>query len=236
MQIRTLIVVVGLSFALYLATKEPAVGAIIPFVYSGRKSIRAGLWLRREDPIRQRGKICAASYLALGCWNSAAAALASLLGFMAIGGIAGRELDDPRFIITMIVLMIGGCLNCLVGTYASLSAWRSGFKIWAHPNIVKWAEGDFQNLTDLRFSRPQINHAMFVVGTALAMPALILATIVLVVVSTGPWKDSEEVAIGTLIGGFLVLQVLLIIGYGLLSDRILARTPSECWGHADAAV
>jgi hypothetical protein len=222
---------VAVATILYLTTKSPVVSAILPCVHGGWNSFRTGLWLLRSDPCRSRARTCFAFYVAAACWNAAVAALVTGCAFCAAQDIVGlRPNGDVLTAITLV--MAGGiAINALVGPGAICAALRCHVRVWVHPRLRTALHGDLGSVTEIDVSQAGFNHAVLVVATALAFPALAGGAIGLIALTAGKAPDEIDTAatVVLMLVAFVGGPVATIACYAWLSSRVIARSPRECW-------
>ena len=213
----------------YLATRDPVAGAVLPAAGAGVGYVGTGLWVWRFDPFRTRARICLVFYLAAGCWRAAAAAVAAVIAFVVMANLFDRRPDLDRFSATMLVLIAGVALSTVLGLVATVAALVTRTRVWINPNLRALLEDGDPEDAGRRVGR---NHAVAVVGTALVVPMIAACGAVLVAKTADgrPPAEFEGVAsvVSTLLlvfGGLLAMIPL----YAWVSARVLARTPRECW-------
>ena len=119
----------------------------------------------------------------------------------------------------MITLTGGIVLTSLIGLLATIGARAARIRLWIHPALPEIL-GDVLKGGDSGTMPPGFNHAIFVLITSLATPALASAGYILI--------QPGSVLRAMLVFGLMV--VLVIVSYGFLARRIIADHPSQCWG------
>jgi len=214
---------------LYLILKQPIAAMILPCLHGGWKTFSTGMWLLTCDPRRSRAWISFAFYVAAACWKSAAAAFATLLLFILAQEITGVAPNMDELGLTMLVLLGGVVFNTLIGLGATCAALVHGTRVWVHPNLRRAVRGDFRLLAGLGAMASGLNHAIFVVVTAMMFPLMGGCTLGLVIMAiAGKDKENVMAMIAALLGIFIG-PIALIPCYGWVSSRIIARSPKECW-------
>jgi hypothetical protein len=223
---------------LYLVTKRPALAVILPCLHGGWETFRTGLWVLQSDPCRPRARTCFAFYLAAACWKSAASAFLAVVIFIVAAMITGFQPNINEFAATMFVLAGGVVLNMFLGLGAICAALRQKIRVWVHPRLRAMTDGDLRRVAELGPVRRGanhaifgLNHAIFVVATALAFPVAGAGALAVAILTVGKNRNQLETVPATI---FLCLTLFgaplaTIPGYVWLSLRIVARSPQECW-------
>lgn len=224
-----LVPLLGLAIALYLATRNPFVGVAIPYVLAGRKSLASAWWLWTHDPMPTRRFVCCLCQISLAIWQSAAAAFGSLVIFSIVSMITRQQADFGRFFVTMMILMAGVILSIPLTFLAVGIAWRAGIKFWVSPDPRELCHGNFEELASVDPIPPRLNHAVFMLATAIGAPTMTFACIALTWLSFAlekapPWQFACAMSI-CLLGP----AIAAIIVHVRLSNQLVARSPSECW-------
>jgi hypothetical protein len=204
---------------LYFATDNAIAGAVLPSVHAAWKSFRTGLWVLNVDPDRTRARICSAFYAATALWQAAAAAFGSVLVFILIASLTGKEPDMNDFIATMVVLTSGVVLTTVLGLIAIFAAAVNAKRVWIHPKLRQKTRNDLLNIAALP-GQIEFNYAIFVLATSLAFPVLAFSCLLLID------PASDVLAPVLLLFGVCISVVV----YCWLSSRIIAQHPAECWG------
>lgn len=203
---------------IFLLTKIPIAGAILPGVRAGWNSLSTGIWILRTDERRGRGRICAAFCLAVAFWKAAAVAFISVLAFIAMLYVFGDDPDMDRFAATMLMLAGGVTVTAVIGLAASVAAATIHIRVWIHPRLREMTDDKLRALEELPL-RPGFNHAVFVLATSLAVPPLAICAFCLI----------EFVSMQFTLAILFFGPFLAVTGYMWLSSRILATHPAECW-------
>ena len=106
-----------------------------------------------------------------------------------------------------------------MGLLAAMAAWAARIRLWIHPALPEIL-GDALKGGESGSVQPGFNHAIFVLITSLAAPALAAGGFMLV--------QPGGVLRAMLVLGLPVL--LVIVSYAWLARRIIADHPSQCWG------
>lgn len=217
---------------IYLVTKRPLLGTVLPFLAAGWPFLRSGWWLLHADPEVTRGRVCFLFYLAAGCWWAAASAVASVLAFITVGVITGNQPDMAEFEATMLVLTAGVVLNTLFGLVATAAALTKGIRVWVGSRVRDVWLAHYPPRTRMDHWHMGFNHAVFVVGTSLVVPVLILGAVLLVPIpNIGDKPDLGDKCYTILAFTVMFIGPLSMIPvYAFLSHRVIAQSPADCWG------
>jgi hypothetical protein len=225
--------VVILIFAtiLYFATNGSVLIAVLPCLYAGWKTFRAGLWILKSDPYRTRARICCTFYFAAAVWKIAADAFLTAMIFGIAENCLGFQPKIESFAAITITLLGGIVLNTLIGLIAIFAAIHYKIRVWIQPHIRTILHDDLRYASILKLHYYGFNHAIFVVGTALLFPIVIFTVICFALLTTGqnanhvPTESELIIGMSILFGG----PIAMIACYIWLSSRIIARNPQECW-------
>ena len=228
-------IVLVAAVAIHQVTGSAIAAAALFAIHAGWRSFRCALWLKRVDPVAARGRACFWFYLATAFWKAAAWAFAVVLIFGAIEAFAGQPPPDEELIIEGCIMAGGVCLSTAVGIVAVGSALRGRVRVWVHANIRDNCNGDFNRVGDAggyfignaRAFYHGFNHAIFIVGTSVAVPIVVCAT-ALLAWSTARGQPPDAGTWLELLGLFASFPVAVVV-YAVVADRIIARTPAECW-------
>ena len=206
------------AVALLLLTDNVAVAAALPSINAGSKSFISGIWILSTDQQHLRARICAAFLFATGCWRAAAAALISVIVFVAVFHLFGKPPNLERFAVTMTILAVGVSLTTFVGLAATMAAAVTGVRVWVHPRLHELLHGELENAAHLA-PNDHFNHAVFVVATSTGLPATSLSAQLIITPRSG------AVTATVLFGGVL----FAIACYRWLSSQTIAQHRSDCW-------
>ena len=200
-------------------TANPALSVALGCLKFGWHDAYLGHRLKRADPNRARGRVCAWFYLALGLWKISIVATFLMFGSaMLFGAIEGPNKrpnpanPDPGFVAFMTacaLAMLGFGLSALVSSFAVLSALRYRIRVWV--GVRK-------------------NHARLMLLTALMTDSMVIALFAVIFFGdkVAGLAISPAILTGLLLGAMIVAGVLILVTLGAL-ERVIARTPEECW-------
>ena len=212
------LLILAIGIVIFLATKKPIAGAVLPSIYAGSRSFRTAFWILSSDQSLSRARICCAFCMATAFWQAAVSALVSVIVFVIVANLTGNAPNMQRFAVTMIMLAGGVAFTTIVGLTAAIAALMAGIRVWVHPRLREMVNGDLEAVVDLAPHR-YFNHAVFVIATSLAFPVLPLCYVLLIDFRSGLFTAV------VLIAG----PILAIVSYNWLASRIVATHPAECW-------
>jgi hypothetical protein len=213
------------GWAVYELTAQPGLAALVTCVKFGWADLRTALWLRRVDPDRYRGWTCFWSYLAFGLWKVAIMAGILVLSLLMcealfVGG-RGRQVGLEILLGSLLAAGVGLGSSFLMTYLALFSALRNGVRIWmgAAPRLARRE----------RFWPPRhggVNAAPVVFVTTLVVTFFLVMLVSAKLLSL--WNPGAML-VGFFVGLVLTSLVCLFGGYVALSQRLVARSPHECW-------
>ncbi len=207
-----------IGIIVFATTHNTMAGVVLPALHVAWAPLRTGLWTLRVDQHDIRRVICFVFYLATSCWHAAAASFASVLVFVGVAMLTGGEPTIECFTATMLTLVAGLTIAMMLVLAASFCALATGVRVWINPKLKDMVEGDFRNVERLP-AYPGFNHAVFVLSTSVALPVLALCCYSLAVI-VSPTLTLAALTIG---------PAVAIVAYWILSSRMIAHHPSECW-------
>lgn len=226
--------VVGIAFAVYWIFNAPLWSALLPYLIVVWPSVQSAIWLRRLDPIPERGRACFWFYLAAGGWKAASAAFLTVLFIMLVDEVTGRRADMDQFAHTMWALIIGTGLTILFGVVGSTVAMKHQWRIFVIPNLYFMSGGDFSRIDTTITPYQGLNHAIYVVAISLYTPFMLIAVSTFFVAIL---LDPESVLASVLIAMDFVLMfggaAVLLPVYGAYSDLVVALSTLDCWSEFD---
>lgn len=227
-----LILVLGVSVAIFLMTKNPLWPALLPYLVAAWPSVQSAFWLRWNDPWPQRSKTFFWFYLAAGGCKAAGASFFVLAFFVFAAGLFGHDMTLELFSRTILVFMVGAAISTFLGIMGLVQATRRNIRVFVIPNLVYLCGGTQDGVERVAGTYLGINHAIYVVATSIFFPLGVLGALL------AGWGFSAHV-----LGGGIVPQVSSIIGllmlmpgmllaipvYVYFSHRVVAQSPMECW-------
>ena len=224
-----------ISLAIYWLTSSVVLAALIPSIRMAVPTLQTGWWIRwyeRSCARRTRGTVLWLFHVAAALWLASAASFVTVMFLGIIEARFGKQPDMNRFVTGMLMIVFGIGLSTLIGLYASFLALRYSVRVWVHPKTLIWCVGNCELLTHLTFQPPKFNHAVFVLGTSLVTPGLVLGTLILIA-CTGNGGQLDNATLGLsiviMISFFIVQPIVMIAAYCRISDRIIAKNPKQCW-------
>ncbi len=227
-----------ISLAIYWLTSSIVLAALLPSIRMAVPTLQAGWWIRwyeRSYARRTRGTILWLFHVAAALWLASAASLVTVVFLAMIEARFGKQPDMNRFVTGMLMIVFGIGSSTLIGLPASFLALRNSVRVWVHPKTLRWCQGNCELLMHLTFQPPKFNHAVFVLGTSLVTPGLVLGTLILIACTGNGGQDNAAtlgLTIVIMISFFIVQPIVMIVAYVKISDRIIATSPKECWGNA----
>ena len=226
------LLILGLAAILFELTANAAVSTAVGCLEFGRTDFGTARWIKRTDPDRRRGRLCARCYLA---W---AFLRVSMVCFIIILVVANLEVkrpnagqpqalmyQSPHFIGAGIMLLAAMAVGAFLSFQIVVTSLRACQKIWLGPE-AQWAkqEGVWPPTRATR-RRPTTNQAdaLFYMGIAFADFWALLGSIFV----------SFRLPDHMIPGCFLVLVGVILLGslavLPILKERITALTPADCW-------
>jgi hypothetical protein len=221
-----------LGWLLYELTSQPGLAAAVGCAKFGWADFRAALWLRRVDPDRRRGIACFWWYITFALWKVAVMSVLAifLIGFISGLGAGARNAAPVRPQVSPVLqgvasaMGIGFGLSFLSGYVALWSALRHQVRVWlgSAPHRARverhWPP-----------SHGQVNFATYVTFTTLVFSILFVLIAVVAILVPFNWQPQGPWA------AFLMATVMLstigglIVAFAVVTKRIVAQTPQECW-------
>jgi hypothetical protein len=141
-----------------------------------------------------------------------------------------------EFARTMMVLLAGLGVATLLGIVGVAGALARGVRVFVIPPLHRLAGGDFSAIGEVAAARPRFNHAIFILASSLFVPILACGGILAAWGATGANANAPKTLSAAIGLGVVMLGPLAAIPvYLVLSQRIVAATPSECWPEQFAA-
>jgi hypothetical protein len=223
------------AWLLYECTSQPALGVALACGKFGWADLRTACWLRRVDPDRRRGVACFWWYLTFGLWKVALTATLAIavLGYVeaVLGGAPGPAQPPPEPVFGAFAAAgVGFGLSFLSSYVALWAALRHRVRIWLGVAPHRARAG--------RFWPPchgQTNFAPYVAFTTLVLTLAVSLTAVLSAVLQLGWRPQGPVGAFLLLTGVLGLTSGVVMAFPVVTQRLTARSPQECWPEDDPA-
>jgi hypothetical protein len=230
---------VAIGWLLYELTAQPNLGAAVICAKFGWDDFRTGLWLRRVDPSRRRGRACFWLYLASGLWKMAITATIAIFAFAFLSAgqrQPGRAAPPPPvqampawFPGVMMTAVVGFGLSTVTTWIAVGLAYRHQIKFWLSSQVHRYRrKNEWPPYNPYKYLA---NHAGLVLLSALILMLLPVLAIVCLLLAAVLQK------FGGVVVGLVVVLVLTCIGpvmvlvlRDVIDQRFVARSPWECWG------
>jgi hypothetical protein len=225
------ITILIVAVILYLATNVSVFIAVLVFLHAGWKTFRTGLWLLKNDPCRARARICFTFYVAAAFWKAALAAIITLGVLIYASNKFGFQPNMDEAKASGITLFAGIILNNIIGLCATIAALHYKIRVWVHPQLFTMSYDKFTYLKRIAFPLAYINHAVYVVGTAIVFPFVIVGIVCLAILTCGNniHHDPSNLEMIFELSILFGCPVAIIPCYAWISSRIIARNPQECW-------
>jgi hypothetical protein len=230
---------VVLGWLVYEITAQPALGVVVACTRVGWNDLITARWLLRIDANRGRGWTCFWLYVASAFWRIGLAGIVFMVAVACLADVKRGQLDLSTEIDSILATALGSIALttltvCLVIGFAS----RNRVKLWLNSRSMRQARKS--NMWPSFAQVKGRNHAEYVVFVGLALlvylvgPAAIVALIVFIV-----WLITPFLGVPPDVYLYTACFILLLefVGSGMLigfrkvfTERVVARTPAECWG------
>ncbi len=216
---------VATGFLLFELTAQPAMVAVAVCSKFGIGDLLNGLWLRRTDPRRARGKVCFWFCLSQGLWKTTMVAFVAMGMFIVLASVLNAAGPPAGFVGTAMTFLLAFVMASLTTLIGSLLARVAG--------ILVWLDG---NLTDSRKAKtfPPVqghsNRVNWLLAGAMTLPVVVFLVVTLLI--AGARAGAIQNAIGLLIGLFLLPLGIFAGGFALVRT-VVASDYDECWSTED---
>jgi len=203
-------------------TAHPVLGVVIFCVKFGFNDWRTAAWLCRMDPNGTRSRtiwwfLLGSGFLKIFMVSVFVYPLLALLW-----GILINPPDGIEFVVSVLVGMLGILFSLVVTHTGAVLAARRGVKVWLNRQLHEHRDRNIwpPNLSPPNQLKSIIDGSSmpaiggFVVGVAFAIVGIMNGAL-------------PAAATGALI---FVVSAVILLSHAILLKRIVARTPSECWG------
>ncbi len=209
-----------------LLTKNAFAGAAIPFVVAAWRSFRSGVFIFQNDTDADRGRVCFVFQLAAGFWFGAASAFLTVVMFLVVYQWTGQNPDMSHFAAVMWTFVFGIAANATLASFAIGDAVQHRVKVWVQPDLCGLFDESFR-LKSPTDPVPGFNYAIFVIATTAFIPAGVAIFVAGAFGAKPPFDLFDNLVLPVFI--LVVVPMLVLVGYGFLSQRIVAVSPVECW-------
>ncbi|MBI3462560.1 MAG: hypothetical protein HY000_05790 [Planctomycetes bacterium] len=234
----------AIAWLVYELTAQPVLGAVVVCAKFGWDDFVTAVWLRRFDVDRFRGRACSWFYLAAGLWRIALTATAASIVIAILQGVlaiqqnqgVGAVLWDVFGAVGLESLFAFG-LAALTTFIAVGSAFRCRVKVWLdrQVNVARRKRVWPPERWGTNRAKTLLTATLIPVVTLLVL-GLVVGSIFALEGFRAPQRDPPAWVIVIVV----VLQLLLTVSGALfvlvvreiVSRRVVARTPAECWGHS----
>jgi hypothetical protein len=224
---------------LYELPNHPGIGIAAICVKFGWEDFHTGFWLWRTDYHRGRGSACFWLYLAAGLWNAAIAATIMIFAFAFLAGlrqpaprVPGQPNGPPPHVIgALLMAFIGFGLSALSTGLAIVLALGHRLKLWIDSGVNQARRDNLWPPPDL--PRGRRNRVGWLMGTALILTVVPAVIILLLILSVHPGmqRGPNQSWLPILLTMSLIgVPIFVLVLRDLLHRRVVAGSPSECWG------
>lgn len=218
------------SIVLLALTYNPLIAGFLPYLKAGWPAVRTGFWLKRVDPWRARGTVGLLFHLCMALFRASLCGLAWLFGTLFYSIATGNEPDMVPGMIALSAIFAGSMLSTLLCWVGIVVAVRHGVRIFVATHLSHICKGDFTVAQTQRQGGVSLNPGRFIVVVATLTPILTLWFAAILTTVTNHWNRPQDPTPMILI---LLLPFLCLAGILLgawLAERIMAKSPAECWG------
>ncbi len=221
-----------LGLALSFAFQNPVMCALLPYLVTVFKPFATALWLFHHDDHRKRAWICFSAYIAFGYLLGSVMAVASLAIYVQVMNALGQPIRKDLLNATALAATLGLCATSTIGAIGIFGAWYCRIRVWISPDLRRESGDEFENLSSQRQYR-QGNYAIYVVPLSMFFPVLSAIAWGVAIATKPPHGFINNIVTPIIL--LLFVPAVLITFYACLSNRIIARHPSECWTDADVS-
>jgi hypothetical protein len=230
----TFFIVLAVAIAAHALTGSALLAAAIVAAHAGSRSLRCGWWLLHVDPLRPRAWACFWFYSATAFCRATIWALIIVVILGLLERQFGQQMKMEQIEAELLTMCVAIVMTSIVGIVGTISAVRDKVRIWVRPRIQEQCGGDFARLAEIpeyhyveywdRRS-PYFNGAIFVVAVSLLLPVTVVGVVLAAVVL----GTRDEGPLGLAMALIFGLPLTMIPVYAIISHRIIAKSPAECW-------
>ncbi|MGH7135411.1 MAG: hypothetical protein ACREHD_06700 [Pirellulales bacterium] len=219
-----------IGWLVFDVTADAALTAVVACGKFGWNDWLTARWLRKTDPVPARAAACAWFYRASAVWKIALAATVGMFLLTIVEVVAfGRKNPGREWAFIAGEAFFGFALATLLTIAGSISAWRSGQRVWVSARVHTRRRQDVWPPYGLPYGFSTRNGISTLVTTAVLtclVPLVVLAMVVAFAIA--PLRAETLVTILSIGGIFGIVVLALIVGNSV-SQRVAARWPHECW-------
>ena len=213
----------AIGFLAFELTAQPALVAVAVCSKFGIPDLLNGLWLRRTDPLRARGKICFWFCLSQGLWKTTMVAFVAMLMFIAIAQLLLVQNGQPP------AGFVGTAMTFVMSFItASLTTWM-GFVLARTAGHLIWIDENLKASRKTKTFPPQPgtnNRVRWLLAGSMILPIVIFLMTTLIVANARP--NAIGNAIGLLVGLLLLPVAIITIGLNV-AKIVVAKEWEDCW-------
>jgi hypothetical protein len=232
-----------LALVIFELTSDPALTVVVGCLKFGWDALATARWLRRTDPDRMRGRICARFYAAWALWRVSLVAVAMMFLLVIVVSVIegqrkpnGGPVGPPAgFMGACLTAMFGFLLSAWISNLAVVTAWRRGIRVWLGPEANRARRIGIWPPTMATGDRFGENRAHAIVLSALVTDMVVVGMIALLVaLAQAPRRpggpDVPPVVVITLVMAVSIAPPVLILTLrDSIRARVIATSPFECW-------
>jgi hypothetical protein len=232
-----------LALIVFELTTDPALTVAVGCLKFGWDALATARWLKRTDPDRARGRICARFYAAWALWRVSLVAVAMMFVLVILLSIvegkrppnAGPVPPPPGFMGACLTAMSGFLLSAWMSNLAVVTAWRRGVRVWVGPEAGRARKGALWPPSLATTARARPNRAGAVVLSALLTDLTVLGLFALIVgLNRAPAPQAgqgapDAVVLILIFAGILVPPFAVLALRDSIRRRLIADSPFQCW-------
>ncbi len=236
--------VIALAVLAFEVTADPGLTVALGCLKFGWDEFRLARWLKRADPDRRRGRVCAWFYLAWGLWRISLVAIATafilalvmLLLEKQLGRVPGAAGPPPGFAGALMLSLCGFFFCSAVSSIAVVLALRNSIKIWVGPE-VRWAkERNCWPPQDAAEGRYTSNRTKVILLSGLITIVVVGFFVVFLPLSFFLFpargaqnKNSDQIILMFTLIFLTGVPMAILMLLEKLGNRMIAASPWDCW-------